>query len=38
MALAVVVDAQNMGHILCHIASAGKISKNLVICLNFEQI
>jgi hypothetical protein len=38
MVLDVVVDVQNIGHILRHIASAGKISKNLVICLNFEQI
>jgi hypothetical protein len=38
MALDVVVDVQNIGHILRHIGLRGKISKNLLICLNFEQI
>jgi hypothetical protein len=38
MALTVVDGAQNIGHILRHIISTGKISKNLGICSKFKQI
>ena len=38
MALTVVVNVQNIDHILRHIVSTGKISKNLGICLKFKQI
>jgi hypothetical protein len=38
MASVVVVDVQNIGHILRHIGLTGKISKNLEICSKNKQI